>query len=448
MSMHSKHLSWFDLLRLALVQTALGAIVVLATSTLNRIMIVELALPALLPAALVATHYLVQLLRLHHGHRVDVGQRCTPRIVGGTAILAIGGVAAALAVIWMRSNPAAGIVLAILAYIAIGVGVGAAGTANLTLISKRVAPQRRPLAAALVWIMMIAGFGLSAGLAGHFLQPFSSLRLLQVFVIVSGAAFLLAWLAVRSVERPIIEPPAVGVRMRVAPPSFGTACRQLWGDARARRFTWFLLASMFAFSAQELLVEPFVGLVFGFTPAASARLAGMQNGGVLLGMLGVVAAALLRRRPGAQFAQRWMVVGTIGSALMVAVLALIALTGRSESVSGATVVLGMANGTFAVAAVGAMMELSAAGGPGREGLYMGLWGAAQAIAFAGGGLGAGAVVDLSRRLLGSPAAAYATVLCLDGGLFLVACYWALRLNASVQDRLADRVLDSSVRTAS
>jgi BCD family chlorophyll transporter-like MFS transporter len=357
------------------------------------------------------------------------------------AILAAGGMAAAFAVAWMQSNRTGGIALAIISYVAIGIGVGAAGTANLTLLTKRVAPTRRPLAAALVWIMMIAGFSLSAGLAGHFLQPFSSQRLLQVFAVACTAAFVIAYAAVRAMEpvrsRATVARVSVG-SVSGAPPSFRIACAQLWKDVRARRFTLFLLTSMFAFSAQELLLEPFAGLVFGFTPAASARLAGLQNGGVLCGMLLVVIAAVLRRRPGVQFARRWMVGGTVGSALAVAMLAFIALTGRAALLSGSAVALGLANGAFAVAAVGVMMELSVAGGRGREGLYMGLWGAAQAIAFAAGGLGAGAVVDLTRRLMGSAADAYATMLCLDAGFFFVACYWALRLRAQVPEEPSTR----------
>ena len=49
-------LGWLSIFRLGLVQMCLGAIVVLTTSTLNRLMVVELALPAVLPGLLVALH--------------------------------------------------------------------------------------------------------------------------------------------------------------------------------------------------------------------------------------------------------------------------------------------------------------------------------------------------------------------------------------------------------
>ena len=57
-------LTWTGIARLGLVQAMLGAVVVLTTSTLNRVMVVELALPALLPGLLVAHHLRRRLARL------------------------------------------------------------------------------------------------------------------------------------------------------------------------------------------------------------------------------------------------------------------------------------------------------------------------------------------------------------------------------------------------
>jgi BCD family chlorophyll transporter-like MFS transporter len=58
------YLTWPQIARLGLVQASLGSIVVLTTSLLNRVMVIELALPAILPGALVALHYFIQLYRL------------------------------------------------------------------------------------------------------------------------------------------------------------------------------------------------------------------------------------------------------------------------------------------------------------------------------------------------------------------------------------------------
>ena len=104
--MKSQHLSWPGIVRLGLVQSALGAIVALTTSTLNRVMVVEEAMPAILPAAFVAWHYAIQLSRPHWGYGSDIGGRRTPWIISGMAMLALGGFGAALGTaLWkLRAN--------------------------------------------------------------------------------------------------------------------------------------------------------------------------------------------------------------------------------------------------------------------------------------------------------------------------------------------------------
>jgi BCD family chlorophyll transporter-like MFS transporter len=440
---HAPFIGWSGLLRLALVQTAIGAIVVLATSTLNRIMIVELALPAAVPAALVALHYAVQLLRPRIGYGADRGGRCTPWVVGGTGLLALGGFVAAVATALTATHRAAGLALAVLAYVGVGAGVGAAGTSNLVLLTLRVDPARRATAATVMWLMMIAGFALSAALVGHFLQPYSPHRLVLVYASAAGAAFALALAAVWHVEprqAPEPSPRRSAARSRAAvaggsgSAEFGAALRALLAEPIARCFTLFLFVSMLAFSAEELLIESFAGLVFHYTPGNSAQLAGFEHGGVLTGMLAVAVMSSRRRArgvPGSRDFRGWMIAGTLGSAFGIGLLALIGLLERASALPVAVYVLGVANGTFAVAALGAMMELAAAGGPGREGLRMGVWGASQAIAFAFGGLAAGAAVDLARHRWQRIDIAYAIVFSAGALLFLLAAHYArgLRLPA-------------------
>lgn len=170
-------IGWLGIVRLGLIQASLGAVVVLATSTLNRIMIVELALPALIPGALVGWHYGVQLSRPRWGHGADVGGRRSPWIFGGILTLAAGGTAAAASTALMQSSFAAGFAAALAAFFVIGVGVGASGTNLLALLATRVPPARKAAAAAIVWIMMIFGFVVTSIAAGALLDPFSMGRL-------------------------------------------------------------------------------------------------------------------------------------------------------------------------------------------------------------------------------------------------------------------------------
>ncbi|MEO0361757.1 MAG: PucC family protein, partial [Pseudomonadota bacterium] len=102
-------LSWFSIVRLGLVQMALGAVVVLTTSTLNRLMVVELALPAVLPGALVALHYGIQISRPKWGFMSDAVGRRTRWIVGGMGALGLGALMAAFGVAAMEESFALGI---------------------------------------------------------------------------------------------------------------------------------------------------------------------------------------------------------------------------------------------------------------------------------------------------------------------------------------------------
>ena len=157
---------WLDIVRLGLVQTAIGGIVVMTTSTLNRIMVVELALPAILPGLLVAFHYFIQVIRPRMGHASDSGAKKTPWIIGGICVLALGGFGAALSTALMASYLMLGILCAAVAFFLIGIGVSISGTSLLALLAKGVNDERRAAAATIVWLMMIFGIALTATLVG------------------------------------------------------------------------------------------------------------------------------------------------------------------------------------------------------------------------------------------------------------------------------------------
>ena len=421
---------WLGIVRLGLVQAAIGAMVVLTTSTLNRVMVVELGLPALLPGLLVALHYMVQVLRPRMGFGSDVGGRRTPWIVGGLAVLGTGGIGAAAATALMGTSPVAGIALALLSFLLIGVGVSASGTSLLVLLAKRVPEGRRAPAATIVWMMMIVGFAVTAGVAGKLLDPYSPARLLAVMAGACIVAFVLALVALRGLEGEAGAAPP-----RDTMPPFLQALKQVWAEHDARRFTVFIFVSMLAYSAQDLILEPFAGTVFGYTPGQSTALSGVQHGGVLAGMILV---ALAGQRFGSLRA--WTVGGCIASALALLSLVGAGLHGGAWPFRETVFLLGVANGAFSIAAIGSMMRLAGQGRAGREGVRMGLWGAGQAIAFGFGGLLGTAASDLARWLIGSPAAAYATVFALEALLFVAAAWLATRIDVAPQARSSRHAL--------
>ena len=436
--MRPRGFGWLGIVRIGLVQAAIGALVMLATTVLNRVMVVELGLVAAIPAGLVAWHYAVQLCRPLWGHASDKGAGRTRWIIGGVAVLAAGGLLATQATVWMATNFAAGFALAVLAYSLIGVGVGAGGTSALALLASGVAPQRRAAAAAVTWIMMVAGIVASAITVGELLKPFSTERLLAV---AGGLALVMVTLTVLATFRLERQAGQFGEAAReggTAAPDFRAALAEIWAEPAARRFTIFIFVSMIAFSMQDLILEPFGGLIFGLSPGESTQLGGQHQGGILLGMIvtGIGGSAFSGKRPDGL--RIWVVSGCLLSAAGLAALALAAVAGPGWPLGINVFVLGLGNGVFAVAAIGAMMGLAGAGETTREGVRMGVWGASQAIAFGLGGLTGAVGVDFARATLGEDGAAFQLVFAIEAAAFVLAALLAIKATGGAALRASIR----------
>lgn len=421
------NLSWLQIFRMGLVQMCLGAVVVLTTSTLNRLMVVELALPAVLPGLLVGLHYGIQITRPNWGFLSDTSGNRTRWIIGGMAVLAAGGWLAALGVVMMETRFGAGLALSILAYALIGLGAGASGTSLLALLATACAARRRAAAATITWLMMIAGIAITAGTVGAFLDPYSPALLLRIVGIVSLGAVVLTALAIWGIEARTGAQPLKAD----GPVRFREGLAEIWAEPEARNFTIFVFLSMTAYFMQELILEPYAGLVFGMTPGQSTQLSGAQNGGVFLGMLTVgIAATGLRLGS----IRHWVVAGCLGSAMSLGLITALGASGVAAALVPAVVLLGFFNGMFAVAAIGAMMALAGQGRGSREGTRMGLWGAAQAMAAGFGGLVGAAAVDVMRRVMVADAPAFGAVFAFEAALFVLSALLALRVIDHGRDR--------------
>ena len=412
-------LSWLSIVRLGLVQMCLGAVVVLMTSTLNRLMVVELSLAATLPGALVAIHYLVQISRPKWGFLSDIQGNRTKWIILGMIILAVGANLAALCIPLYSFNATAATILSFFAYTLIGIGVGASGTSLLALLATHTIQHRRAAAATITWLMMIFGIAVTATVVGKLLDPYSIERLIKIVFGLTVITVAITFISTLNIERGLST---VNKNINKSQ-SFLTGLKVIWANSQTKRFSIFVFLSMTAYFMQELILEPYAGIVFSFTPGQSTSLSGMQNGGVFLGMLAVGIACT-----GFKFGalKNWVWAGCMGSCIS---LVLIALAGQSpEIVPLAPLVfgLGIFNGMFAVAAIGSMMSLASQNNDSREGTRMGLWGAAQAIAAGFGGLLGTILVDLLRLTNFSHADAYGTVFIFEAALFALAASIATR----------------------
>jgi BCD family chlorophyll transporter-like MFS transporter len=405
-------------MRMGLVQMALGSIVVLTTSTLNRLMVVEFALPALLPGILVGLHYGIQMSRPKWGFMSDSGGNRTRWIIGGMGLLALGGLGAAFGVTLFAVNFWLALAVSVLAYALIGLGVGASGTSLLALLATATAPHRRAAAATITWLMMIFGIALTAGLAGSFLDPYSPARLMTVVAVVVTIAVALTALAMWRIEaRVTVTAPSE------APVPFRQGLQEVMAEPATRNFTLFVFLSMNAYFMQELILEPFAGLVFNMTPGQTTQLSGAQNGGVFMGMLtvGIVATGF---KIGAL--RSWVMAGCLGSCVVLGLISLIGTGAIALPLTAIVVALGFFNGMFAVAAIGAMMALAARGRTGRTGTRMGIWGAAQAIAAGFGGLVGALAADIMRTFM-TDGPAFGAVFAFEASLFLAATIMAAKV---------------------
>lgn len=418
---------WLAIARIGMVQASIGALVMLATTVLNRLMVVEYALAAAIPAGLVAWHYAVQLCRPLWGHGSDKGRARVPWIIAGVVVLALASYMATHATLLMVPSPLIGFSMAIAAYTLIGVGVGAGGTSALALLASGVAPRRRAAAAALTWIMMVAGIVASAITVGKLLIPYSPERLLLV---AGGLGMVMVSLTVVATFRLERQAGSFAETAKDGPaPDFKAAIREIWAEKAARRFTIFIFVSMIAFSMQDLILEPFAGLIFAMSPGESTQLGGTHQAGILLGMIITGIGGSAFAGDGKRDLRSWVVGGCLVSAVGLAGLAMAAVHGPPWPLAINAFVLGFGNGVFAVAAIGTMMGLAGAGENTREGVRMGVWGASQAIAFGLGGLIGAVGVDFARRWLGEDGAAFQMIFAVESAAFVLAAILAFGIAA-------------------
>lgn len=417
-------LSWFSIFRLGLVQMCLGSVVVLMTSTLNRLMVVELSMAATVPGFLVGLHYVIQLSRPKWGLASDVENNRTKWIIMGMLILALGANLATFSLKIFEDQYALAFGMSVIAYTLIGIGVGASGTSLLALMAKHTVERRRPAAAMITWLMMIFGIAMTAGLVGQLIAPYSHTRLTNVVLGLSAITIGLTLLATWRIEKGLVSTAQNGSSKSALMDELS----EVWAHKETRKFTIFVFLSMTAYFMQELILEPYAGLIFGYTPSQTTSLSGLQNAGVFCGMLsvGILASGL---KIGSM--RTWVQLGCIGSAIMLASIMVLGQTPTGIPLEFKVIGLGIFNGMFAVAAIGSMMSLAGDGKKAREGTRMGLWGAAQAIAAGFGGLLGTLLIDMFKLAGLADANAYGAVFTFEAALFLWA---ALIAGSSIVNR--------------
>ncbi|MET4129077.1 BCD family chlorophyll transporter-like MFS transporter [Roseovarius sp. MBR-38] len=417
-----------QLLRLSLFQVSVGMATVLLLGTLNRVMIVELSVPALVVAAMIALPVLIAPFRALLGFRSDtyrsaLGWKRIPYLWFGS-LWQMGGLAVMPFALLVLSGqqavgPAwAGEVLAAMAFLMTGLGLHMTQTAGLALASDRATDETRPRVVALLYVMFLLGMAVSAVVIGWLLRDFAPFTLVRVVQGAASVGIILNLIALWKQEK--LTP--MSRSEREAPrPRFRDAWADLMAGGTAGRLLAVVFLGTMAFNMQDVLLEPYGGEVLGLSVAATTLLTAIWAMGALAGFA-LAGRALLRGANTYRMAGNGLLVGLMAFATVIFAAPMQA---PALFYTGAAMI-GFGAGLFAVSTLTAAMTLAA--GVAGNGLALGAWGAASATAAGlsiaiGGGLR-----DLVNHLalsgtwgeaLATPATGYSTVYHLEIALIFV-----------------------------
>lgn len=388
------------LLRLSLFQVSVGMAIVLLTGTLNRVMIVELDVPAWLVALMVALPVMFAPARALIGfksdhHRSLLGWKRVPYIWFGT-LLQFGGLAIMPFALLVLSGGGEGPVWvgqigAALAFLLVGAGLHTTQTSGLALATDLAPEDARPRVVAFVYVMLLFGTFASALLFSQLLEPYSHLRLIQV---IQGAAVLTFLFNIVALWKQEARNPS-RTASDLPRPTFMEAWRAFMRGGRAGRTLVAVGLGTAGFSMQDILLEPYGGQILDLGVGQTTALTAMLAGGALAGF-GLAARRLTR---GAN-PYRLAALGLIAGVLALAAVIVAAPLQSPMLLRLGAALIGFGGGLFAVGTMIAAMALASNAG---NGLALGAWGAVQATA-AGLGIAAGGVLrDIVAGLAASGA---------------------------------------------
>ncbi len=391
----SANLPLSRLLRLALFQVSVGMALVLLVGTLNRVMIVELGVPASLVAIMIALPVLYAPLRALVGHRSDnhrsaLGWRRVPFIWMGT-LIQFGGLAVmpfALQVLSGQGNATAwpswiGPAGAGLAFLLVGAGLHTTQTAGLALATDLAPVADQPKVVGLLYVMLLAGSAVASLVFGAMLADFSPGRLVQV--IQASAVVTLVLNSVALWKQETRRPAHTLPRQQAAAPRFSEAWARFSHGPHARRRLVAVATGTMAFAMQDVLLEPYGGQLLQMSVGATT---GLTASLALGGLLGFTWASWVLGRGADPYkmAMAGTAVGLPAFAMVIAAASMVASVPLFVLGVG---LVGLGGGLFSHGTLTATMNSAPKD---QTGLALGAWGAVQATA-AGAAVALGGVLS-------------------------------------------------------
>ena len=374
----SAELPLLRILRLSLFQVSVGLAVVLLTGTLNRVMIVELSVPAWLVATMVSLPLIFAPFRALIGFKSDtykshLGVRRIPYIWYGS-LLQFGGLAIMPFALLVLSgdvrggSPLWGNAGAALAFLMVGAGMHLTQTAGLALATDIATPSKRPRIVALLYVMLLLGMTVSAVVLSALLEEFSAKRLIEV---IQGAAVVTIALNFIALWKQEVRNPKLTAHDREYP-TFSEMWQSFSAGQRTMRLMIAVGLGAAGFSMQEILLEPYGAQVLGLSVSATTMLTALFAGGTLIGL--ALASRLLSRNTDP------MRVAGYGVLLGIFAFGAIVYSAPIESTflfKLGTTLIGAGGGLFVV---GTMTKSMAMVRNGNSGIAVGAWSAVYATA--------------------------------------------------------------------
>jgi BCD family chlorophyll transporter-like MFS transporter len=396
-------------LQLALIHAAVAMTLVPINSTLNRVMIKEMAVSATLVAVLASLPYLFSPAQVLIGSYSDrhpwLGWRRTPYIAAGLLLCVAGVALAPQAVFLLPENRALGLILSLLTFTAWGMGYNLAAVSYLSLAAE-IDPKGRSRTIAVMFFVMVLGIILTAVSLSRLLEPYSPERLEGAFRLVAAAAFALGLLGLFRLEarrQPAAEPPAGEERQ-----PWGRLIRQVAAIPQARRFFLYLTLLLAAILGQDVLLEPYAGEAFNLTVETTTRITSIWGACMLAAL---TLANLLEKRLGKRR------VAVMGAWTAFSGFVLIAASGPLGALSGfylGVVLLGIGTGLATTSNLSLMLDMTTE----RVGLFIGAWGVANALSRLLGTVLGGAVRDLATAISADQVAGYVVVFIIEALLLV------------------------------
>ncbi|HET9591035.1 MAG TPA: BCD family MFS transporter [Anaerolineales bacterium] len=407
--------------QLGLIHVAVAMTLVPINSTLNRVMIKELAISATLVAILASLPYLFSPIQVAIGSYSDrhpiFGFRRTPYILAGLMLCVLGVIVSPQVAFLLADNFPLGLLAGILAFGAWGMGYNLSAVSYLSLASELSGEKGRGKTVATMWFMMILSIILTAIGLSRMLDPYTPEALMRAFGVVAAAALFLGLLGLIRLE------PRAGVSSAASEAyTVKQMTSAITANPVARTFFIYLLLLLAAILGQDVLLEPFGAEAFGLTVTQTTRITSIWGTFVLLA---IIIAGLLEGRVSKRLVAQ---LGNSGALLGFIVIVMSGILVSQNIFYAGVTLLGIGTGLSTVANLSLMFDLTI---PGMVGLYIGAWGFSNALSRLVGSVLGGVVRDVVTQVSGHALSGYLVVFTIEALMLFVAAVMLYRIDVSV-----------------